>query len=242
MEWLQPRNWGPYRSRCAGFCGKPTRLQHGEGRCPTGRNGQEHRGDRRGMGPGTWGRTRGDNVGKDPLPAGAGSNLQRSAERGTTEGGGRDRVWRMSPSERRRRGNALRGGARHHPGAGNARVRQRGSGHLAVPGRSSDAEPRGADPRSRDEPMGKPKRVGVDACQRLSHALAGKAHGGKAKVRTGLGKSDRPGSQGGLGKRGHGGTGIPPRNRKGGDGNPPPNARAPELYPDEQAVGPLEHV
>jgi len=42
-------------------------------------------------------------------------------------------VWRMSSSERRRRGSALRGGAGRHPDASNARGRQRGSGHLAVP-------------------------------------------------------------------------------------------------------------
>jgi len=36
----------------------------------------------------------------------------------------------------------------------------------------------------------------------LSFSGNGKAVRGKAKVRTGLGKSDRPGSQGGLRKRG----------------------------------------
>ena len=40
--------------------------------------------------------------------------------------------------------------------------------------------------------------------QNLSFLGYGKAAGGYAKVRTGLGKSDRPGSQGGFGKRGHG--------------------------------------
>jgi hypothetical protein len=38
--------------------------------------------------------------------------------------------------------------------------------------------------------------------QHLSFIDSGKAAGGKARVRTGLGKSDRPGSQGGLRKRG----------------------------------------
>ena len=37
--------------------------------------------------------------------------------------------------------------------------------------------------------------------QCLSFIDSGKAHEGKAKLRTGLGKSDRPGSQGGLRKR-----------------------------------------
>ncbi len=57
--------------------------------------------------PSMQGKTRRDNVGKDHLPAGTGDNLQRPTARGTTEGGGRVMVWRMSPFERRRRGNAL---------------------------------------------------------------------------------------------------------------------------------------
>jgi hypothetical protein len=43
-------------------------------------------------------------------------------------------------------------------------------------------------------PAGKPLVVGVDMGQRLSFTTCGKAAGGKARVRTGLGKSDRPGS------------------------------------------------
>jgi hypothetical protein len=37
---------------------------------------------------------------------------------------------------------------------------------------------------------------------------------------------------GGLGKRSHGGTVNPSRNRKDGTGNPPPTAGAPELHPN----------
>ena len=59
----------------------------------------------------------------------------------------------------------------------------------------------------------------------------------EAKVRTGLGKSHGPGSQGGLGKHGYGGKVTPPRNRKSGSGNPPPTVRAPEIYPDRQRRG-----
>ena len=43
---------------------------------------------------------------------------------------------------------------------------------------------------------------GVYVCQHLSFIGDRKTVGGKAKVRTGLGKSDRPGSQGGLRKHG----------------------------------------
>ena len=125
----------------SGYCGADPPGGGGEGRCRRGRNGYEHLASHRGTGPGIRGRTRRDNVGKGHLPAGAGSNLQRPAARGHAEGGGRVMVWRMSPYERRRRGNALRGGARHHPGRGNTRAGQRGSGHLAAAGQSSDFEP-----------------------------------------------------------------------------------------------------
>ena len=50
------------------------------------------------------------NVGKDHLPAGAGSNLQRPPVEARAGDRGRDLVWRMSPYERRREGNAFRGG------------------------------------------------------------------------------------------------------------------------------------
>ena len=40
----------------------------------------------------------------------------------------------------------------------------------------------------------KPHLRGVDMGQHLNFISCGKAVGGKAKVRTGLGKSDRPGS------------------------------------------------
>ena len=55
---------------------------------------------------------------------------------------GGQQVWRMSPYERRRRGNALPGGTRclHH--CGNAAGMQRGSGRVAVPGWLLDSAPR----------------------------------------------------------------------------------------------------
>jgi hypothetical protein len=56
--------------------------------------------------------------------------------------GGGQQVWRMSPYERRRRGNALPGGTRCLHCCGNAAAVQRGSGHLAVPEWRSDSEPR----------------------------------------------------------------------------------------------------
>jgi hypothetical protein len=47
---------------------------------------------------------------------------------------------------------------------------------------------------------------GVYVCQHLSIAVVGKTHRGHAKVRTGLGKTRCPGSQGGLLKREHYGS------------------------------------
>ncbi len=54
----------------------------------------------------------------------------------------------------------------------------------------------------RDEFVSKLSMEGVYVSQHLSFTTAGKADEGKAKVRTRFGKSDRLGSQGGLGKRG----------------------------------------
>jgi len=51
-----------------------------------------------------------------------------------------------------------------------------------------------ADSRSGDELLSKPATGGVYAGQDLSHAASGKAQQGKAKVRTGPGKSRCPGS------------------------------------------------
>jgi hypothetical protein len=50
-----------------------------------------------------------DNVGKDHPPAETGDNLQRPRARGKTIGRRRWMVWRMSPYERGRRSNGLRG-------------------------------------------------------------------------------------------------------------------------------------
>jgi hypothetical protein len=74
--------------------------------------------------------------------------------------GGGQQVWRMSLYERRRRGNALPEGTRGLRHGGNTGVMQRGSGHLAVPGRVADAEPRSSRPRSRNEFVGKPAMAG----------------------------------------------------------------------------------
>ena len=108
--------------------------------------------------------------------------------------GGGQQVWRMSPYERRRRGNALPGGRTCLPRGGNTEARQRGSGHLAVPGWFSDIELRQNRPSKRGRDDEQTIRERVFAGQNLSQAATGKAQQGKAKVRTGLGKSRCPGS------------------------------------------------
>jgi hypothetical protein len=70
-----------------------------------------------------------DHVGKVPDPAGTGKNLQRPCADGTTGGARRGRDWRMSPYERRRRGNALPGDPRGRPSGSHTPGGQRGSGH-----------------------------------------------------------------------------------------------------------------
>lgn len=73
---------------------------------------------------------------------------------------GGQQVWRMSPYERRRRGNAFPEGRVCLPRGGNDKARQRGSGHLAVPGRFLDTEPRRSRPskRGRDDEQTSRKR------------------------------------------------------------------------------------
>ena len=75
-------------------------------------------------------------------------------------------------------------------------------------------------------------RVGAYANQRLTPVADGKAHQRNAKTSNRTWETRPSGMIGGLGKRGHGGIVIPPRNRKGGPGNPLPTVRASEFYPN----------
>jgi hypothetical protein len=230
----RPENTGPRGSRCVGYRGEPTHVPGGEGRCAGGRNGQVHSCGRRDTGPSIQGKTRGDNVGNGHHPAGAGSNLQRPADRGTTEGGGRVLVGRMSQYERRRRGYFLPGGLRGHPRRGNASKGQRGSRRLvgigATPARTQSL----SQPVSSCvgvEPSGKPERPGVYAGQRLSFGPSGKARWGQAKVANRTREIRLSGMKtGARGNVAYGGTRNPPRRPKGREWSlPPTGARAPDL-------------
>jgi hypothetical protein len=99
------------------------------GRSPWRRSGHVHPGGMAGYGSKRLHKESRDNVGKGPVAAGAGSNLQRPCTDGESGGGRRDGVRRMSLYERGRRGNALPGDLRGRLCTSNARVEQRGSGH-----------------------------------------------------------------------------------------------------------------
>ncbi len=88
--------------------------------CPWEAIGTCTKGCHRGTGPGALRKIHRDNVGKNHLPAGAGSNLQRRAGLGNSEACERVVVRRMSQYELRRRGNSLPGGRPGCPEAGNA--------------------------------------------------------------------------------------------------------------------------
>ena len=203
-----------------------------EGRRHKGRNGYKHLVRHRSTDPGIEGRTRRDNVGKDHLPAGAGSNLQRPWPiRQKPKWTGRVLVWRMSPYERRRRGNARRERAGLAHDRGNAEVVQRGSGHLAVPdlcpGRSAGIK---RSPRW-DEPGSKPRTRGVYACQRFSLVACGKARGGKPRSEPDSGNPTVRDRRGAWGNVAHGAGYDSARAPKGASRGtqPPTGARAPAL-------------
>lgn len=109
----------------------------------------------------------------------------------------------MSSYERRRRGNALRGVPRGRP---DLSVGQRGSGHSAVPKDcvQPDTELEQMQRSSRDEGASKPDRA-RGGCESPLELCGGSGrplliNNVRAEVKTGLGKSDRPGLQGGLRK------------------------------------------
>src|SRR5260370_38737633 len=72
----------PTKESSGGSLWEADPLPVGEGRRYGGSNEQEHSVSHRGRGPDIQARSRGDNVGKAPLSAKTGNNLQRSAKRG----------------------------------------------------------------------------------------------------------------------------------------------------------------
>jgi hypothetical protein len=124
----------PLGSRGAVTRGKPTRCFSGKaevlweetGKCTTGTAGAGVQAPGERLAEITSGRT--------IFQQGLVATCKDPPEEAKARAGGRDLVWRMSPYERRRGGNSLRGGTRCRPWRGNSSKGQRGSGHLAVPG------------------------------------------------------------------------------------------------------------
>lgn len=83
----------------------------------------------RGMGPSDCTRNVGTTSGRALSQQGLAVTCEDRATDGETRGSRRDGVWRMSPYERRRRGNALSGDLDGRPCASNTHAGQRGSGH-----------------------------------------------------------------------------------------------------------------
>lgn len=175
-----------------------------QGRCRWGRKGQAHPLGTAGYGSKRLRKECRDNIGKDHPSAGTGDNLQRPLARGKTIGQRRWMVWRMSPYERERRSNVLRGVMVRTPWPS---ARQRGSGYSAAVSGFTPLDAVREPKREAEDREGllKPTRREGYASRRLSLARAGKVKIGKmacrAEIRTGYGKSVRPGSQGGFGKR-----------------------------------------
>ena len=100
------------------------------------------------------------------------------------ESDGRNLVGRMSPYERRRRGNALPGSAGRYPDKTvTPLVRQRGSGHLVVRVRGTGST--GSNCTSETSVSGKSLLSGEYVSQHLNFLNIEKTDTGNAKVRTG---------------------------------------------------------
>ena len=200
-----PKDGSRSKLQCRDTPVRQARFPWREADVPGEEVGKCTQGGRRGMGPGDHARGTGPTSGRTPSQQGAGSNLQRPRVRGKTAAAQRGGVWRMSPYERRRRGNAFSGGLRGHPGS---HCRAKGlwalGGHMRHPHQTLIWALRTGSLWG--EGMGQRSVTDADASQRLSAAGATEGPSPinrvRAEARTGLGKSDRPGSQGGRRKRG----------------------------------------
>jgi len=136
------------------------------------------------MGPSTYTRNAAITSGRAISQQGLATTCKDPSARGT-EVGGRVLAWRMSPYERRPRGNALGDGTRCRSLRGSASKGQRGSRRRAGSGevaeRSIDSEQSGHRLVA-VELRSKPGERGVYVCQRLSLRLPGKASQGQARV------------------------------------------------------------
>ena len=172
-----PKWRSPPKLPCGGSFARRTRLPWGE----TGVLGEEadkrSRGARRGMGPSTYARIAEIMSGRAIAQQGLATTCKDRAHNANSGGAGRAVVWRMSPYERRRGGNAPPGGLRGRPGAGNARSGQRGSGHsvAAAVGYAPDLGPGYAGPAAWRRGEANSTAAGRRVRQHRSFARWGKA-------------------------------------------------------------------
>ncbi len=145
-----PKYGSPRKLPCGDRSARRTRFPWGEAGVLGEGMDKCSRGARRGMGPSTCTRVAEIMSGRATRQQGLATTCKDPARNGNTGGAGRGMVWRMSPYERRRGGNAPPGGLRGRPGADNARSGQRGSGHSVATtvGRQPDTELDSAGPAS----------------------------------------------------------------------------------------------
>ena len=238
-------NGSPLKLQCGGSLVRRTRFPWGEAGVLGEGMDKCSRGARRGMGPSACTRVAEIMSGRAISQQGLTATCKDRAFKAEAEarGGVWSGAWaRMSfeggvtPSE---------GTFEVSPTGGNASGGQRSPGYSAVKARRRRGDMAGRLIRSNSSPVwtmsrpgpavrcgdtetGKPSMRGVYASQRLSLRAAGQARHltnvCRAEVRTGLGKSDRPGSQRGFRKRGQSERSLRA-------------ARAPDFYLDNRTHG-----
>ena len=162
---------------CGGRFARRTRLLWGEAGVPGEEADMRSQGARRGRGPSAYARIAEIMSGRAIAQQGLATTCKDRAHNGQTGGAGREMVWRMSPYERRRGGNAPPGGLRGRPGAGNTRFGQRGSGHsvATTAGYAPDTAPGYAGPTAWRRGEANSTATGRRVLQHRSFARRGKA-------------------------------------------------------------------
>jgi len=212
----------------------------------SGKDWASTRGGRRGTGPSTHARVAEIMSGRAWSQQGLATTCKDSGLTGELEGPERDKVWRVSLYERRRRGNALRGDLRGRPDG--SVIGQRGSGHSAAVGVLTQPDTVLDICGRCGTAKGWSKLLRGLGCERAGVSpkwLRGKARPDKCPAEPRPEPDSRNATvrdhRGASGDVAHGGTRTPPRNRKGEAGNAPPTgARAWDLSRREQESPVLE--
>ncbi len=167
----------PRKLPCGDRSARRTRFPRGEAGVLGEGMDTFSRGARRGMGPSACTRVAEIMSGRAIAQQGLATTCKDLARKARAEARGGVVVWRMSPYERRRGGNAPPGGFRGRPGAGNTRSGQRGSGHSVATtvGRQPDTELGSAGPASWRRGDANSTALGRRVRQHRSFAPWGKA-------------------------------------------------------------------